>query len=461
MKRDEATPAIAASPAQRLARLFGVEPDELGLALAAAIAFFLVFAAYYVLRPIRDEIGAADGIEKLPWLFTGTLVVTALVHPPFAALVARLSRQRAVTVAFRAFAASLALFWAALAFGGPGLHLWAARAFYVWTSVFNLFVVAVFWSVMADLTGPERGKRIFALVSVGGTLGAMTGSVLTASLVSTLGAPVLLLVSALLLEASLRLLDRLARRARDQGDGGESAPAREAVDGTPLGGSALGGFAGVARSPYLWAICGYMLLFTIASTFLYFQQAAIAGTAFVDRAARTAFFAQIDLAVNALTLGIQLFLAGRVLRWLGVGVTLALLPAVSAAGFALLALGPTLVVVAGFQVLRRAGNFALARPTREVLYTVLTREEKYKAKHLVDTVVYRAGDQVGAWSYAGLTALGVGLSGTAWVAVPLSLVWLVLSLWLGFRHLAFVRRRSAAAANLTGGEPCPAPAEIS
>ena len=455
-------PRPTGSPrAATFARLFGVEPGELAAAMAAAIAFFLVFAAYYVLRPIRDEIGAADGIEKLPWLFTGTLVVTALVHPPFAALVARLSRRRAVAVAFRSFAASLALFWAALAFGGPQLHLWASRAFYVWTSVFNLFVVAVFWSVMADLSGPERGRRIFGLVSVGGTLGAMAGSALTASLVATIGAPVLLLVSALLLEVSLRLLDRLARQARERESGGEPTTGRAAIDGAPVGGGALGGLAGVARSPYLWAICAYMLLFTIASTFLYFQQAAIAGAAFADRAARTAFFARIDLAVNALTLGVQLFLAGRVMRWLGVGLTLAVLPAASAAGFALLAAGPTLAVVAGFQVLRRTGNFALARPTREVLYTVLSREEKYKAKHLIDTVVYRAGDQIGAWSYAGLTALGVGLSGTAWVAVPLSLVWLALSLWLGFRHLALVRRRAAAISSQPGGEPCPAPAEIS
>lgn len=431
----------------RLARLLGLEPGELGAALAAALAFFLVLGAYYVLRPIRDEIGAADGIERLPWLFAGTLVVTALVHPPFAALLARLPRRRALRIAFRTLAATLLLFWAGFSLGSPALHLWAGRAFYVWTSVFNLFVVAAFWSVMADLSGPRRGRRLFGVVSVGGTLGAMAGSAATASLVGPLGAAALLLLSAAMLEAALRVLDWLPRVLRQAPTDGEQVTPT-AADGEALGGGALGGLAGVARSPYLWAICAYMLLFTVASTFLYFQQAALAGAAFADRAARTAFFARLDLAVNALTLVAQLFLTGRILRWLGVGLTLALLPALSAFGFAWLATAPTLAVLAVFQVARRAGNFALARPTREVLYTVLSREEKYKAKHLIDTFVYRAGDQTGAWSYAALTALGVGLAGTAWVAVPLCLAWLALSLWLGARHLRQARSAAPAAATV-------------
>jgi AAA family ATP:ADP antiporter len=188
------------------------------------------------------------------------------------------------------------------------------------------------------------------------------------------------------------------------------------------------------RSPYLANVCLFIVLFTVTSTFLYFQQATIARDYFPDRASRTAFFARVDLLVNALTLAVQLFLTARILRRLGVALTLGVLPLASALGFAALAAAPTIAVLVAFQVLRRAANFALARPTRELLYTVLAREDKYKAKTFIDTVVYRAGDQVGSWSYLGLSALGLGIAGVALVAVPLSALWLANSLWLGRRQ---------------------------
>ena len=177
-----------------------------------------------------------------------------------------------------------------------------------------------------------------------------------------------------------------------------------------------------------------MLLFTITSTFLYFQQAGIVSQRFLDRGAQTAFFATVDLLVNGLTLVIQVFLTGRILRFLGVGVTLALLPALCVLGFGALALAPTVAAIVAFQVLRRSSDYAIARPTREVLYTVVPREDRYKAKNFIDTVVYRAGDQVGAWSYALLSVLGLGTAGIAIVAVPLSAAWLINGLWLGRRQ---------------------------
>jgi len=184
-------------------------------------------------------------------------------------------------------------------------------------------------------------------------------------------------------------------------------------------------------SPYLINVAVYILLFAVTSTFLYFQQAEIARQSFTDRGARTAFFARVDLWVNVLTLGAQLFLTGRVLRLIGVALTLALLPLLSILGFGTLALAPTIAVLVAYQVIRRAGNFAFARPSREVLFTVVPREDKYKAKSFIDTVIYRLGDQVGAWSYAGLAFLGFGITGIAVAAVPLSLAWLVNGLWLG------------------------------
>jgi len=230
---------------------------------------------------------------------------------------------------------------------------------------------------------------------------------------------------------SVRRLARIPRGSREQ--------AGEPGDDAVVGGQALSGFAHAFRSPYLLHLSMYMLLFTVLSTFLYFQQADIAKRSFADRAARTAFFANIDLAVNALTLLGQFFLTGRIIKWLGVAITLTLLPALSVAGFAVLGFSPTLWAVVIFQVLRRAGNFAVARPTRETCFTVVPREDKYKAKSFIDTFVYRAGDQLGAWSYAGLAFLGLGLAGISLAAVPIALVWLANGLWLGRRNEALAR----------------------
>jgi AAA family ATP:ADP antiporter len=196
----------------------------------------------------------------------------------------------------------------------------------------------------------------------------------------------------------------------------------------------LAGISHTLRSPYLLNVCLFMLLFTVLSTFLYFQQATIARDYFTERAARTAFFAQVDLAVNVLTLSVQLFLTARLLRTFGVALTLGILPLLSVLGFAALAAAPVIAVLVAFQVLRRAANFALARPARELLYTVIAREDKYKAKTFIDTVVYRAGDQVGSWSYLLLSTLGLGIAGVSAVAVPLAALWLAVALWLGRRQ---------------------------
>jgi AAA family ATP:ADP antiporter len=203
----------------------------------------------------------------------------------------------------------------------------------------------------------------------------------------------------------------------------------------PIGGSALAGIRSVARSPYLLGVCGYMLLYTVTSTFLYFQQAEIVPAALGDdRAARTAYLARIDLAVNLATVVVQTTLAGHFVQRIGVAAALAVLPAVTAAGFLGLAAAPGLGVLAIFQVLRRTANYAIARPCREVLYTVLAREDKYKAKHFIDTFVYRAGDQVGAWSHAAARGLGLAVTGIAVAAVPLSVIWGAVALWLGRRQ---------------------------
>jgi AAA family ATP:ADP antiporter len=412
-----------------------VKPQEVTALLWSCLYVFCVLSAYYVIRPIRDEMGVAGGVRNLAWLFSATLGVMLLVHPLDTALGARLPRRRFVPIVYRFFLLSLVLFFVVFQVADAMHSVWIGRAFFIWTSVFNVFVVSVFWSLMVDLYRPSQGQRLFGLVAVGGTLGSILGASITAGLSHLMSPISLLLVSALLLEIaarSARALDGEEEKlARAAGDEEPEAPRSQRT----IGGGVLEGVAHVVRSPYLLGIAVFMLLFTITSTFLYFQQADIIARAFKGNPqARTRLFANIDLAVNVLTLVVQLFVTGRILRWLGVGLTLAFVPVLTLAGFSVLASAPVLGIVVVFQVLRRAANFAIQRPAREVLYTVVPRTEKYKAKNFNDTFVYRFGDQVGAWSYTWIGALGLGLSGLALTMVPLSALWLVLALWLGARH---------------------------
>ncbi|HEV8584036.1 MAG TPA: MFS transporter [Methylomirabilota bacterium] len=423
---------------RRLRRGVDVREAETAALAWSCAYFFFVLSAYYVIRPVRDEMGVAGGVENLAWLFTGTLVGMLAVHPLFTALVARLPRRRFVPLVYRFFILNLVVFFLLLRAADPAQHIWIGRVFFVWTSVFNLFVVSVFWSLMTDLYRPAQSQRLFGLVAVGGTAGAILGSSITAGLVSVLGPTNLLLVSALLLEIAA-----WAARAVDRQEGRLAGAARETGEdpGRPvddvIGGGLLDGIRDVLRSPYLIAISGLVLLFTITSTFLYFEQAAIVRA--LDRAARTRLFANMDLAVNVLTLVTQVFLTGRLLRWVGLGVGLAVVPLLTGAGFAVLGAAPVVSVLVVFSILRRAANFAVQRPAREVLYTVLPRTEKYKAKNFSDTFVYRLGDQLGAWSYTALAWTGLGIAALGWMMVPVSTVWLVLALWLGRRY---VRRHS-------------------
>ena len=402
--------------------------------LLACGYFFCLLAAWFIMRPIREQMGVAGGTKNLPWLYAGTLLSTLLIHPPFAALVARFPRSRFITLSNRFFILNILIFFALFKALPEGHHVWVSRVFFVWTSVFNLFVVSVFWAFMVDVFRTDQAKRLFGFIGVGGTLGGIAGAAVTATFAHLAGPIPLFLVSALLLEVAVQCVQRLNREAtppeRADGTGAE----------TLIGGQTLAGISHVLKSPYLLNICLYMLFFTVGSTILYFQQAHIAERAFPDRAEQTAFFARLDLAVNSVTLVTQLFLTGRLMKWLGVSVMLTLLPTLTIAGFLTLGLAPTLAVFVVFQVLRRSGEYAVARPTREVLYTVLAREDKYKAKHFIDTFVYRSGDQLGAWSMAAMAALGLGLAGTAFVAVPLAGIWLVISLWLGRRQAALAVR---------------------
>ena len=406
-----------------LRRIVDVKLGEVTALLWSFAYFFCVLCSYYILRPLRDEMGIEGGVNNLQWVFVGTFVAMLFAVPLFGALAARLPRHRLLPLVYYFFIVNLLVFFLLLKSGIATAAV--ARAFFIWVSVFNLFVVSVFWSYMADLYNNEQARRLFGFIAAGGSAGAVVGPLLTASLVRSLGMVNLLLASAALLLLAIVCIRALARWAMDE------LPARAAQADRPIGGGMLNGVQQVLRSPYLLGICVYILLYTMLSTFLYFEQARIVADSFSDPTSRTRLFALMDLAVNALTILGQVLVTARIIARFGVSVTLSLIPATVALGFLALAAFPTLAVLVTFQVVRRAGNFAVARPTREILYTVVSREQKYKSKNFIDTVVYRGGDAVSGWLYAGLAAVGMGLSAIALVAVPVALVWLYTGVALG------------------------------
>jgi len=409
-----------------LQRLVNVKAGEERAMFWAFSYFFVLLCSYYILRPMRDEMGIAGGVENLQWLFSGTFFAMLAMVPLFGWLTARYSRAVFLPIVYGFFITNLLLFY--LLFSSDLSAAWVARAFFIWVSVFNLFVVSVFWSFMADIFSNRQARRLFGFIAAGGTAGALAGPALTAILVEPLGAANLLLISAALLGWAMFCVRQLIawRKAHEDSD-----PVTPLSVDSPLGGSILAGIHLVLKSPYLLGIGLLMLLFTTLATFLYFQQAEIIRDAFADSDQRTAVFASIDFAVNLLTVLIQVFLTGRLVHWLGLSWTLALVPLLLTLGFMALAVSPVLSVLVLVQVVRRAGNYAIMRPSREMLYVVLGREEKYKAKNFIDTTVYRGGDAISAWIYAGLRSLGMGLSGIAWLAVPLAGLWALLAYRLG------------------------------
>ena len=408
-----------------LARAIHAEPGELKAVLLGFAYFFFLLSSYYILRPLRDEMGVAGGVEKLPWLFSGTFGAMLVAVPAFSAIAARRPRHRFIPLAYRFFIANIVVFWALFATGT--FRVGAARAFFIWTSVYNLFVVSVFWSFMADIFRHEQGARLFGFIAAGGSAGALAGPLLTTWLVKPLGTTHLLLVSAVLLEVSVQCVRALHRWAMSAHS---ARPLERAAEDQPLGGDYLSGIRVVFRSRFLLGICAYVLLLTATATFLYFQQAQIVLRSSGDPRVRTALFARIDFFVNVLTLVIQGFVTGRLIQRAGVRFGLGLLPVLTVLGFVALALVPTLAVLTIVQAVRRAAHHSIERPSREILFTDVDREQRYKSKNFIDTVVYRGGDAVTAWMSSGLQALGLGAIPMSVAAVALSGVWLWNSLSL-------------------------------
>ncbi|MPY71972.1 MAG: MFS transporter [Alphaproteobacteria bacterium] len=425
------------SPARILQRIVEVRDEEVRALLWSFAYFFCLLCAYYILRPLRDEMGIAGGVRNLHWLFTATFVTMLAAVPLYGAAVARMPRARFIPMVYRFFIANILIFWALLTLDVAPVHV--ARIFFVWISVFNLFVISVFWSFMADLFRSEQGKRLFGFIAAGGSAGALLGPSVTVALAAPLGPVNLLLISALLLELAVVCARRLQRISEET-----APPAAEDAAAAPpcpaparcdrdraLGGGMLNGILLILRSPYLAGICLWVFLLTLAGTFLYFQQAEIVRDAFADPADRVRIFAAIDLAVGLLTVAVQLAATGRLITRFGVGPAAAFLPLIAALGFLALAIAPVLSAVIAFQAAQRAANFAISNPAREILFTVVGREQKYKSKNVIDTVVFRGGDAVSGWMFAGLRGMGLELAAIALLAVPVMVLWLAVALLLG------------------------------
>jgi len=421
-----------------LYRVVPVRREEITALLWSFAYFFCLLCSYYVLRPVRDEMGIQGGVGNLSWLFTGTFLAMIAMVPLFGWASSRFPRRTLLPAVYLFFASNLLIFYVLMESGiGPAR---IAQAFFIWVSVFNLFVVSVFWSFMADLFRNEQARRLYGFVSAGGSAGALAGPLITATLAPAIGPANLLPLSAVMLCASVVCISRLAEWSKRNPAERRSPP--EHVN-EPLGGNIFSGITLALQSPYLIGICIYVMLGTLLGTFLYFHQANIIAVDIPSPGERTALFAKIDFAVNVLTLFCQLFVVGRLVGRFGVGLTLVILPIAGAIGFFAIGLFPTLAVLVVFQVIRRAGEYAIARPAREILFTVLSRQEKYKSKNVIDTVVFRGGDAASGWLFEGLRMLGLGFAGIAFVGVPIALLWAGTGWMLG-RTQDEMRRRNAA-----------------
>lgn len=421
-----------------LTTIFGPKPAEYAAVAWSFIYFSSVLSAYYILRPIREEMAVTSGPDTIPLLFTGTFVAMLFATSIFGWVTATFPRRKFLPWVYLFFIVNVIAFWAVFTYArGNDLNLvWLGRVFFVWLGVFNLFVVSVFWSFMADIWTREQARRLFGFISAGGSIGALIGAGVTSYSVTGLGYQHMFPISAGLLGIAVFSIYRLRQWVEREH---EEDLAESAASTKPLGGDALGGFKHVFRSPYFSAIAIVSVIASLLGTALYIFAAELIQTAIPDSDERVRFFSNINLVQNALTFVGQLFVVRHVVKNFGIGVSLALLPIASIAGFAVLAIDPVLGVVAFLTVARRALGFAFSKPSTDMLYSVVSTEDKYKAKNFIDTAVYRGGDVVGVWVIDVLRSLlSLGVGGVSWLMVPFAAIWAALAFWLGrdYRHRA-------------------------
>jgi AAA family ATP:ADP antiporter len=433
---------------QLLRRLVVLQPGEAPALLTSFAMLLCMFASYTILRPVRDAFGITSGLDKIPYLFWAVFVVMLLLQPVYGWLTSRFPRTVFLPWVYAFFAANLVAFY--IWFRLEADHTWIARTYFVWVSVFNLFVVAAFWSLMADVFTREQAGRLFGFIWAGASTGGLIGPAIANRLAVPIGVVNLLPISAALLLLSLVFMTQVIRWQRrhhaPEASSTLVAPRQEAA----LGGGVWAAFTQVVRSPYLLGIAAFVLLMTWVSTFLYLEQQAYVNKVFHTADQRASFFAGIDWWVQAASLVIQLLLFGRLFKWVGLRTVLASVPVIMIAGYAVFAAAPRFMVLVVVYAVRRVGDYALTRPCRDALFTVVSREEKYKAKSLIDTFVYRGGDALSGSLYKAFTHdFGAGPSAVGWLGAVISAVWTVLALALG-------RAQERGAGGAADPEPVPA-----
>jgi AAA family ATP:ADP antiporter len=419
-------------------RVLGIERDELVAVAWSFVYFFCIMSAYFMLRSVRETMAIISGVQNIPWLFTGTFVLMMLVTPVFGWVTSRYPRRTFLPWVYYFFIANILIFFAVFTYAQENnlSLLWISRAFFVWLSVFNLFVVSVFWSFMADIYTKQQSRRLFGVITAGGSAGALVGPLLTSALVVPIGFKNLLPISAMLLLFGVYCIYRLRSwvRQQDLDAGGISSAGSE----QPLGGDAWAGLKFVFEQRYFSAIAMALLCANFLGGAMYIYLAQLVSVTFEGADRQTQVFAFIDAAINALSFIGQLLMVKHAVQRIGIGWTLSLLPLLSIVGFALLAISPTFAVIAGFQILRRSLTFGFSKPTSDMLYSVVSPEAKYKAKNFVETTIYRGWDVVSSWTVRSLG--GLGLSGVSLVCLPISVIWVLIVMWIGGEY----KRRDAA-----------------
>ena len=433
-------PSNAGFLARTMRSAFKVEPHERRATLLSFAFVLVLMTAYYILRPIRDAMSSDWTDAELSTLFTVTFLFSFVFVSAYGAACARVDFRRLVPGVYAFFAASFLLFFAAVQSGAE--TDWIRRSFYVWVSVFSLFHISVFWSFMADIFDREQAPRLFGFISAGASIGAIIGPTITVLLVDGIGTDMLLLISAALLLLPIGIIMALQRdqHERTQESADASGPARPAR----IGGNPLAGFTLFLKNPYLLGIAVFILLYTAISTFVYFELKNLMAP--LDEAARVRVWGGMDLAVNILAVATAMFGTSRLTLRFGLTTTLVLVPVIIAVGLLVVVFSPVLAVVIGLQIVRRAGNYAVTRPAREMLFTIVDRESRFKAKSVIDIVVYRGGDALTAWAFTALTqGLGLGLAAVAAVGALIAAVWALVGRMLGRSYDADSIRRQAKA----------------
>lgn len=401
---------------------------ELNLIAHSFLYFFCLLCCYFILRPLRDEMGIVNGAINMQWLFTGTFVAMLCIVPIFSLLVSKNSIKRVLLFSYSFFIGNILLFY--LLFEGFGISRVVAISFFIWLSVFNLFVVSLFWSFMADVFSSKSSKRFFGIIASGGSLGALTGPVIANHLSSKFPISILLLVAAFFLIAALLCILGILKLS-DKKQHFNKLIQTNAINAKRL----FEGVQNIMKSPYLLGIVAFVLLYTSISTVLYFEQAHIVEEVLAKSTERIRYFSSIDFRVNAIAIIGQFFFAGSIIKKSGLSIVLASIPFIMGVGLIVLGLNPSLSVIAMLMVVHRAGNFMLLRPSKEILFTVSSFEDKYKSKNFIDTAIYRGGDALVGWLFAGLVALGWGLGAIAFLAIPISFLWSFIGYRLGKQQL--------------------------